>query len=154
MKATMLLKRDHQTISGLFREFEQLDANDTQARKDCFQRIKLELDVHTKIEEELFYPELERFDEAADLVREARTEHQLVKDLCNDLVKLDANDPDFTAKVVVMRENVEHHVEEEEGEMFPLAKKHLSADRLEKLADQLENRKDELVRKEKKVEMA
>lgn len=153
MKATLLLKRDHQTIGGLFRDFEKLANDDAQGRKDTFDQIRQELDVHTRIEEELFYPELARFDEASDLVREARAEHDLIKELCSDLSKMKADDSDFAAKVTVLRENFEHHIEEEESELFPLAKKHLSNERLEKIADQLENRKDELS-KQRKVEHA
>ncbi len=149
----MLLKRDHQTINSLFRDFEKLKDDDTKGRQELFARIKTELDVHARIEEELFYPELARVDEASDLVREALAEHDLVKDLASEISKLKADDPDYTAKVTVLRENVEHHVEEEEGEIFPLAKKHLSTERLEKIADQLENRKDELL-KQKKPAMA
>lgn len=151
MKATMLLKRDHQTISTLFREFERLAKDDTHGRKECFARIRQELDVHARIEEELFYPELAKVPEVSDLVREAVAEHQLVKDLATEISKLSPDDPDYTAKVTVLRENVEHHVEEEEGEMFPLAKKHLTSERLEKIADQLENRRDELLKQKKSV---
>ncbi|MFN7144387.1 MAG: hemerythrin domain-containing protein [Myxococcota bacterium] len=147
MKATMLLKRDHQTVSSLFRDFERLRDDDHKARRELFLRIKNELDIHTRIEEEIFYPELFKVSEIEDLIREARTEHDLVKDLCNEIARLQPDDPDYIAKVAVLRENVEHHVEEEEGEMFPLAKKHLSGERLEKIAQQLEDRKEELARK-------
>ena len=149
----MLLKRDHQSIGSLFREFERLAVDDVKGRRELFERIRQELDVHARIEEELFYAELEKFDEAADLVREARTEHDLIRDLAADISKMRHDDPDYGAKVAVLRENVEHHVEEEEGEMFPLAKKHLSSERLEKIADQLEHRRDDLLR-QKRPELA
>lgn len=154
MKATMVLKRDHQTVSGLFRDFERLADDDIAGRRPLVDRIRQELDVHTRLEEELFYPELERVPEAADLIAEARTEHQLVKDLCAEIVRLDPNDIDYVAKVEVLRENVDHHVEEEESEIFPLAKKHLSGDRLEKIGDQLENRREEILKQIRKAEMA
>lgn len=154
MKATMVLKRDHQTVSGLFRDFERLSENDTAGQRHLVDRIRQELDVHTRLEEELFYPELERVPELADLIAEARTEHQLVKDLCAEIGRLDPNDIDYVAKVDVLWENVDNHVEEEESEMFPLAKKHLSGDRLEKIGDQLENRREELLKQLRKTEMA
>ncbi len=154
MKATMVLKRDHQMVSGLFRDFDRLDRDDIAGRRQLVDRIRQELDIHTRIEDELFYPELERIPEAADLVREARTEHQLVNDLCNEIARLDPNDRDYVAKVEVLRENVEHHVVEEESEMLPLAKKHLSGDRLEKIGDQLEHRREEILKQIRKSEMA
>lgn len=153
MKATLLLKRDHQLVSGLFRDFEKLPGDDLKGRRDLFARIRLELEVHARIEEELFYAELAKIDEAEDLVREARTEHDLVKDLLAEIGRMKQDDSDYVAKVAVLRENVEHHVEEEEGEIFPLAKKHLSSERLEKIADQIERRKEELMA-QRKVEHA
>jgi hemerythrin-like domain-containing protein len=154
MKATMVLKRDHQTVSGLFRDFERLPDDDTAGRRPLVDRIRQELDLHLRVEEELFYPELERVPEAADLIAEARTEHQMVKDLCSEIARLDPNDIDYVAKVEVLRENFDLHVEEEESEIFPLAKKHLSGDRLEKIGDQLENRREELLKQIRKAEMA
>jgi hemerythrin-like domain-containing protein len=154
MKATMLLKKDHSTVSGLFKEFDRLGESAFKGRRDLFNQIRIELEVHARIEEELFYPELEKVSEAADLVKEAYREHQMVKDLLVEIRRLDPKDDDYVAKVEVLRENVEHHVEEEEGEIFPLAKKHLSTERLEKMGDQLEARRDELMKQMKKTEMA
>lgn len=148
----MVLKRDHQTISNLFNDFERIAEGETRARRDAFERVRAELEVHTKIEEELFYPELQKIDEVSDLVKEALAEHQLVKDLCAEIGRLAANDADYVAKVTVLRENVEHHVEEEESEIFPLAKKHLSSERLDKMGEQLENRRDELAKQLRKAE--
>lgn len=150
----MVLKRDHQAVSGLFRDFERLPDEDIAGRRPLVDRIRQELDLHLRIEEELFYPELERVPEASDLIREARTEHQLVKDLIAEIARLDPTDLDYVAKVEVLRENFTHHVEEEESEIFPLAKKHLSGDRLDKIGDQLENRRDELMRQARKAELA
>jgi hemerythrin-like domain-containing protein len=152
MKATMVLKRDHQAVAQLFRDFERLADDDLAGRRLLVDRIRSELDVHTRIEEELFYPELERVEEARDLVREGRTEHQLVKDLCAEIARLDPAGLDYVAKIEVLRENVDHHVDEEESEIFPLAKKHLSSERLEKLGDQLEHRREELFKALRKAE--
>lgn len=154
MKATMVLKRDHQTVNGLFRDFERLPDADTTDRRQLLDRIRQELDLHMRLEEELFYPELERMPEAIDIIAEARTEHQMVKELCAEIIRLDPNDVDYLAKVEVLRENFVQHVEEEESEIFPLAKKLLSGDRLEKIGDQLENRRAELLKQIRKVEMA
>ncbi|MDP2304666.1 MAG: hemerythrin domain-containing protein [Pseudomonadota bacterium] len=150
----MVLKRDHQTVNGLFRDFERLADDDTLVQRQLVDRIRQELDVHLRVEEELFYPELERVPEAADLVAEARAEHQLVKDLCAEIARLHPTDIDYAAKIEVLRENFDHHVEEEESEIFPLAKKHISGDRLEKIGDQLENRREEILKQIRKTEMA
>ena len=153
MKATLLLKRDHQTISGLFRDLERLAADDPRGRRELLARVRSEIEIHVRLEEELFYPELAKVEEAEDLVREARTEHDLVKDLLAEIGRMRSDDPDYAAKIAVLRENVEHHVEEEESEIFPLAKRHLSGERLEKIADQIERRREELVA-QRKVEPA
>jgi hemerythrin-like domain-containing protein len=153
MKATLLLKRDHQTISGLFRDLERLASDDPRGRRELLARVRSEIEIHVRLEEELFYPELAKVEEAEDLVREARTEHDLVKDLLAEIGRMRSDDPDYAAKIAVLRENVEHHVEEEESEIFPLAKRHLSGERLEKIADQIERRREELVA-QRKVEPA
>ena len=114
-----LLKDDHRKVEALF---ERVKANEDGNNAATFKKIKDELDVHTHIEETIFYPHLlEKGDkELKKIVREGIEEHAQVKDLLAELADLSGDSPTFKAKLKVVMENVEHHVEEEEDEMFPM----------------------------------
>jgi hemerythrin-like domain-containing protein len=99
--------------------------------------------VHARIEETIFYPALEKADETRDLTLEAFEEHRFVKQLLGELQSLAKDEEQWTAKFTVLKENVEHHVEEEEGEMFPKARKVLSEEDAERLGTRMEKAKNE-----------
>ena len=84
-----------------------------------FEKIKTELEVHTHIEETVFYPKIRQHEELKDMVLEALEEHKQVKTLIREIGGLVEDSEKLSAKLTVMGENVEHHVEEEETEMFP-----------------------------------
>jgi hemerythrin superfamily protein len=144
-KATALLKEDHQKVKKLFSQFEKLDAGRDSDRAQLFDQIKKELTVHAQIEEEIFYPAVERAEdeEADDLVREAHEEHRIVKTLLEELSSLSSSDPQFDAKIKVLKENVLHHAEEEQDEIFPVFD---SLERMERerISELLQARKREL----------
>ncbi len=123
MTATNLLKKQHQEVKSLFRRVQKTE--DTEARHDLRKEIINNLTVHAKIEEEIFYPAVRGIgtEKAKDLVLEAYEEHHVVKLLLEDLSNIDAADKTFTAKMTVLGELVEHHADEEEKDMFPLAQK-------------------------------
>jgi iron-sulfur cluster repair protein YtfE (RIC family) len=114
-----LLKEDHDRVDSLF---QKVKANEDGNNKDVFSKIKQELELHTHVEEQIFYPHLlENGDqELQDIVREGLEEHGQVKTLLPEIAGLPGDDDQFKAKLKVLIENVEHHVQEEEGEMFPL----------------------------------
>ena len=137
MKATAFLKKDHEAVKKLFQNFE--GAGERKERKQhVFERIKAALDRHAQVEEEIFYPALRaeseesKDDEAKDLVLEAQEEHNVMKSLLSEIDGMSPSDEQYDAKMKVLRENVEHHIEEEESEMFPKAERHLG-DRLDEL---------------------
>ncbi|HZN12113.1 MAG TPA: hemerythrin domain-containing protein [Blastocatellia bacterium] len=139
MDAIELLKKDHRKVSELFK---QAEAAEGEARKEqLFEKIKTELETHTHIEETVFYPALERHEELKDLVLEAYEEHKQVKTLIREIGQLVEGSEKFDAKLKVMGENVEHHVEEEEEEMFPKVRKLMSATQLGQLGKELEEAK-------------
>ena len=123
MTATNLLKKQHQEVKSLFRRVQKTE--DTEARHELTKEIINKLTVHAKIEEEIFYPAVRGIgtEKAKDLVLEAYEEHHVVKLLLEDLSNIDAADKTFTAKMTVLGELVEHHADEEEKDMFPLAQK-------------------------------
>jgi len=143
VEATALLKKDHATVKALFKQFEAAGDRAGQKKQRLFDEIKTELDVHAAVEEEIFYPAMQevRSKEVKDLVLEALEEHKVVKTLLAQIAALRPSDEKFDAKVKVLQENVEHHADEEEKEMFPQAKKQLSDEKRKDLGKQMEARK-------------
>jgi hemerythrin superfamily protein len=141
--AIELLKADHKSVKALFQAFEKMkdrdDADDD--KTELVQRICNELTVHTTIEEEIFYPALREALDDDDLIDEAEVEHGSAKDLIAELEAASPGDDQYDAKVTVLGELIDHHVKEEEGEMFPKAKKAIDA---KALGAELAERKAEL----------
>lgn len=146
MDALTLLTADHNRVRGLFTRFKAAhEAEDTETAAELATKIFRELDVHTTIEETVFYPAINDVsDEVRELVVESLEEHKVAKDLMREAQTIPPEDEHWAAKLTVMIENVEHHAEEEEQEMWPLLRKGLSSEQLEKIGDRLEVRKREL----------
>jgi hemerythrin superfamily protein len=145
MNALEVLKQDHQKVKGLFQEARQ--GSDRDRRKELFDKIDTELEIHTHIEETVFYPSIEEHQEFKAMVAEAFEEHQEAKTLLDELEELGADSHDFGSKLQQLMEAVEHHVEEEEGEMFPKIREVLAEDELEQLGQELESAKGTAHRK-------
>lgn len=114
--AVELLMSDHRKVESLFADFE--DEEENAARREIALKICKELTVHATVEEEIFYPFLRENIEETDLLDEAEVEHGTAKDLIAQIEAADEVDDMFDAKVKVLKEYIEHHVKEEEGEMF------------------------------------
>jgi len=147
INAIELLTQDHKEVKALFKQYEKLVQSDDDAdeKQHIAQEICTKLTVHASVEEELFYPAArEVLGENVDLVDEADVEHATVKEL---IAQLESSSPDeddhYDAKVKVLGEYIDHHVKEEEGEMFPKIRK--SGLDLESLGDELATRKEELL---------
>jgi len=143
MNAFTLLKQDHKTVADLLEKIDQTTERGIKTREDLFTKLKTELDVHAKIEETVFYPALENEKETRDITLEAFEEHRLVKQLLSELESMSKDAEEWTAKFTVLKENIEHHVEEEEGEMFESARKVLSKEDQESLGTRMEQAKKE-----------
>jgi hemerythrin superfamily protein len=139
--ATELLKADHDRVDELF---NKVKANEDGNNKDVFQTIRQELELHTHVEEQIFYPNLlENGDEELQkIVREGLEEHGQVKTLLTEMGPMSGDDEEFKAKLKVLMENVEHHVEEEEGEMFPLVHDQLDEQMLVRLGSLIKAEKE------------
>jgi hemerythrin-like domain-containing protein len=125
MDAVKLLKDDHDKVKKILNDLDATTERGVKTRRELFAKVKRELEVHETIEEEIFYPALKEHPKAKDLVLEAFEEHHVVD--------------------TVMAENVEHHIEEEEGEMFPQARRLFSKEELEELGDRMQARKERLL---------
>jgi Hemerythrin HHE cation binding domain len=142
MNATAFLKKQHKDVKGLFEEV--LEAEDPESRRQLCEQIGQELMVHTKIEEEMFYPAVRELGEKAEeMILEAFEEHHVVDLVLAELPQLDPEDERFEAKMTVLQELVEHHVKEEEKEMFKLAQK-IGRTELAELGERMEARAEEL----------
>ena len=145
--AIELLTDDHEKVKGLFSEFEAIAGDDSNLEEKAVlvQQICQELIVHMAIEEEIFYPAARSAIDDDDLLDEAVVEHSSAKDLIEQLEAMTPDDDQYDAKVKVLKEYIEHHVKEEEEEMFP--KIESSGLDLEYYGEQLADRKDELLAK-------
>ena len=139
MNVLHILEQDHQRVRELFQQAR--NANDAGTRKVLFNKIDTELEIHAHIEETVFYPAIEEYEEFDDLVTDAVVEHQKVKILLGELEDLAAETHDFGSKLEKLMDAVEHHVQEEEGDMFPKIRELFDEDELEQLGKELESAK-------------
>jgi iron-sulfur cluster repair protein YtfE (RIC family) len=146
MDATKLLKEDHDKVRELFKEYEAADARAFEAKKRLCEKMTRELEIHSEIEERIFYPAVAsiRVKEAKELVHEAIDEHQGIKRLLQDLSGMEPQDETFDDRMEALRDEVEHHAHEEETRMFADARKGMAKRRLDELGDELERLKESL----------
>lgn len=137
-----LLKQDHDKVERAFKQFEKMDRHDADACRRLIRSVCEDLKVHTALEEEVFYPALRQAIDDQNLLNEAAVEHETAKMLIEQLDNMAADDPSYYATFTVLGEYVRHHVKEEQGEMFPEAKK--SKLDLAALGERMRSRKDEL----------
>jgi hemerythrin-like domain-containing protein len=142
MEAIKMLKRQHRTVEGLFRQIEKSD--DPGECRDLLQQVEENLRLHMELEEEIFYPAVREVQskKAEEMVNEAYEEHGVVKLVLAQLPEVNPGDERFHAKMTVLSELIEHHVEEEEKEMFKLAEK-LGDEELERIGEQMQARAGE-----------
>ena len=149
MNAIDLLKADHEKVRGLFEQLTGTTKRAEKTRAELLAKIRLELDVHTQIEEEIFYPAFKEAvgeSEEEAMVFEALEEHRAAGELVlPDLLETDLTSDRFTGRAKVLKELVEHHAQEEEKEMFKVARKLLSREQLDELGQQMATRKQQLL---------
>ena len=141
MDAITMLKTDHDKVKALLTELEATTERGVKTRQELFATIKGELSVHEIIEEEIFYPALKGHPKAKDIVLEGYEEHHVVDLLMGELESLDVSDETWGPKAIVMKENIEHHIEEEEGDMFKQARQVFDRQELEDLGARMAERK-------------
>ena len=141
--AILMLTEDHRELKDMFEQYEALGARANNKKKSFADDICTALTLHAMVEEEIFYPAVRSAaEDAADLMDEAEVEHASAKDLIAQIREMDPEDDLYDAKVKVLGEQVAHHVQEEEMQMFPKAKK--AGLDLVALADEMLGRKEEL----------
>ena len=142
MDALTLLKADHDKVKKLLDELAKTTERGVKTRSELFATIKGELTIHETIEEEIFYPALMEKAKTHDITLEGYEEHHVVDLLMGELEDLDVADESWGAKAKVMQENIEHHIEEEEGEMFKKTRQVFDDAALEELGQRMQARKE------------
>jgi hemerythrin-like domain-containing protein len=141
-EAVAFLKQEHERLRSLLKQGEETTARGVKARTELLGTLGKELAVHELIEEEIFYPVLKRHAEARDIVLEGYEEHHVCDLIVEALRQLPRSDERWGAKFNVLRENIEHHIEEEESDMFKTARSVLSHEQLEALGAKMAAQKE------------
>ena len=144
MDPLKLLKEDHEKVKKLLDELGSTTERGVKTRQELFEKVRNEMKVHESIEEEILYPALKQHAEAKEIVLEGYEEHDVVDRLMGELAALPVDDESWGPKLKVMKENVEHHIEEEEDEMFSKAREVFEPDVLSELGERMASRKKEL----------
>src|SRR5262249_49316665 len=153
MNAIDLLESDHQTLKGLMDEIEESTDRAIKTRAELFRKFWVLLSAHEVIEETIFYPALKEHPKARDIVLEGYEDHHVVDEVMEEIKDVPVDDETWHPKAKVMIENVRHHIEEEEEEMFPKARKAFDPEELTQLGERMEQRKkDALIEQEAAID--
>jgi hemerythrin-like domain-containing protein len=145
MDALSLLKEDHDKVKKMLEELDSTTERGVKTREELLTKVKQELQVHESIEEEILYPALKDHPKTKELALEAFEEHHVVNMVMAEIEGVPFEEETWGAKFTVMKENLEHHIEEEEGEMFKQAKQVFDNDELAQLGERMAARKQELM---------
>jgi hemerythrin-like domain-containing protein len=137
MNALTMLLDDHKTIKRLLNEGEETTERAEKTRTELFDRLKDFLEIHERIEEEVLYPALKAHPKSKEIALEGFEEHHVVDEILEELEMTPVSDETWGAKFTVAKENLEHHIEEEEGDMFKKARQIFSDDELEQMGTKM-----------------
>ena len=144
MDAFEMLEEDHEKVKKMLNELDDTTERGVKTREELFAKIKQEMLVHETLEEEILYPTLKEFDKTKEVSLEGYEEHHVVNEIMAELEQTPVDDEKWAAKFSVMKENIEHHIEEEEDEMFKKARQVLDKEQIDALGERMEARKKEL----------
>jgi hemerythrin superfamily protein len=145
MNVLKILKKDHSNVQNLFGKFDRTGKSAYEKKSELFEKIRRELQLHSRAEEEIFYPALKALNgDGRRLVSQALKGHKDINELLTQISRLKPSDKNFDEKMEILIENVDHHVEEEEGEIFRFAEENCSEDQLEELGRLVQERKKTL----------
>ncbi len=143
MDALTLLKKDHDQVKKMLKDLEGTTERAVKTREELFGKLKTALTVHEQMEETVIYPAMKEHPKAKETILEAYEEHDVVDKVLSELEATPFDDETWHAKLTVMQENLLHHIEEEEKEMFKQARQLFSEDELESLGRQMEQIKSQ-----------
>jgi hemerythrin superfamily protein len=140
MDVLTLLKNDHDDVKQLFKQIEQAEGSDA---RQLWEEISSKLSLHEELEETLLYPTLKKEEAAKDLILESYQEHHVLDVLMGEINALKPSDEAWQPKIKVLQENAEHHIEEEEGELFPKVRKIWNTNKRQEVGRQMQQMKGE-----------
>ena len=143
MDVYQILMQDHRTVEQMFIEIEQTDDREVERREQLFGKLRVALEAHTVVEENLFYPEIDKYPAIKEMVAEAFDEHADFEHTLQQISELPTDKPDWLGMIKELEEVVQEHVHKEEDKMFPAARKELDESRAEELGRQILEMKQE-----------
>ena len=148
MKVTNILRKDHRLVSGMIMTLEMTPKINGMMRRSLFSQIRRQLLVHAQAEEDVLYPAVRnmRIGNAEQLVQDSTKEHDNIKRLLQEIDRLDPVTDEFDGKVADLRRTIQHHVEDEEGKVFPMLERQWTVEQLQQVGKRLHNRKTDLKR--------
>lgn len=146
MDVFKLLEQDHEKVKGLFKKLADTSDGAQKTRENLFKELATELTVHAKVEEAIVYPRLKEFDELSEQVAEGIDEHKEAEALLEELAGMETTDKEWSAKLKELQAAVEHHVKEEEQELFPEARDFIDKDEATELGKTVEQEKKEMLK--------
>ena len=141
------LRKDHAEVKEMFEELLGLSPRASRQKQPLFQKLKAALTAHSKGEERTIYQALKGESETRSDTLEAIEEHHVVDVMLREIARLETNDERWTAKLTVLKENVEHHIEEEENNLFPKAEEALSEEEADELGEKFATERDKILEK-------
>jgi hemerythrin superfamily protein len=144
-----LIKKDHQEVASLFRRLKAAEGF-CETSEQLFAQLREELELHTHAEERVLYSALQEAEGTQELVEAALNDHKLVQELLDELAALRMDDEVWNEKLEVLKEHVEDHVEEEEGDIFDVARRLFSAAQVAELAQRWQTAKQEYMARQAK----
>jgi iron-sulfur cluster repair protein YtfE (RIC family) len=144
MDALQLLTTDHEHVKKMLEDLDDTTERAVKTQEQTFAKLQSDLEVHETIEEEILYPALKDHSKTHDIALEGYEEHHVVDTVMGEMRELPVSDETWTAKFAVMKENLEHHIEEEETDMFPKARKVFDQQELDEPGERMAARKEEL----------
>ena len=139
-----LLQADHDKVKSIIDDLSETSSNAQKTRESTFKKLKDELIPHMRAEEQAFYPALEQYEEAREVALEALEEHHVAEGVLNELSGMDMTDERWGAKLKVFQELIEHHIEEEESEVFDAAEESFDEEQMEEITQQVKSIKQDI----------
>ena len=144
-----LLKQDHDEVDMLLKQCKEAGAD--KKGMEVFKKLARSLTVHAKVEEAVFYPKFREQEELSSLVEEAYEEHHAVEEMLEEMAQMSPGDEEWESKLKELKQNIEHHVKEEEQELFPKASKLISKEEAAELGETIAEEKKEMLKGKSKV---
>jgi iron-sulfur cluster repair protein YtfE (RIC family) len=141
MDLYQMLIQDHRAVDDLFEKIEKSGEGASKTRQQLFDKLRQELELHTQLEEHIVYPDFKKHSGVKDFIGEALEEHGEVKKMLQQLGRMEPGAADWSARIKDLKEAVQHHVKEEEQEIFPAARKEISKDETDDLARRVQEMK-------------